>query len=95
LATRRCFRFVGRDCVEIQLGKLDDGSRPSPNGQRRDGGLDAYIWVNNVAAIFAELSQRGARILEGPTKRIYHCEEVLVEDLNGYHIVFAQSQPPK
>jgi catechol 2,3-dioxygenase-like lactoylglutathione lyase family enzyme len=89
------FAIVARDSVEIQFGKLDDGAKLAPSWHRRDEGLDAYIWVNDVAAVFEEFSKRGARILEGPVKRIYNCEEILVEDLNGYHIVFAESiEPP-
>lgn len=88
------FVIVVRDSVEIQLGKLDPNVPPSPNNRRRSDGLDAYIWVNDIGLLFSELKQRGARILEGPVKREYGCEEVTVEDLNGFHIVFAESVEP-
>jgi len=88
------FAIVARDSVELQLGKLDPNETPSPNNRRRDDGLDAYIWVDDIALLFSEIKQRGARILEGPVKREYGCEEVTVEDLNGFHIVFAESIAP-
>jgi hypothetical protein len=82
------FVMVRRDNVTIQFGRLNDGEKPAPNSQRRMFGLDAYIWIDDAEVLFAELKQRGAKILEGPVKRIYHCIEVTVEDLNGYQIVF-------
>jgi hypothetical protein len=88
------FAIVARDSVELQLGKLDPNVTPSPNHRRRDEGIDAYIWVDDISLFFSEIKQRGARILEGPVKREYGCEEVTVEDLNGFHIVFAESIAP-
>jgi hypothetical protein len=57
--------------VEIHFGNLDKGAAPSPNITRREGSLDAYIWVNAVDARYAELQSRGAKIIELPTMRVY------------------------
>jgi predicted enzyme related to lactoylglutathione lyase len=84
------FVMVRRDNVTIQFGKLNDGERPAPNSRRRRDALDAYIWIDDADALYAELKSRGAKILEGPIKRIYGCIEVTVEDHNGYQIVFGQ-----
>ena|SRR5579862_1321355 len=88
------FAIVARNSVEIQFGKLDADALPAPNSQRRGLGLDAYIWVDDIDLLFFEIKQRGARILEGPVKREYGCEEVTVEDLNGFRIVFAETSEP-
>jgi hypothetical protein len=41
------FAIVARDDVEIQFGKSDSGSLPSPNMVRRESGLDAsaFRWI--------------------------------------------------
>jgi len=60
------FAVVARDDVVIHLGESDDGARPSPNVTRRSIGLDVYIWVNDLDALYAELQGRGAKIIEPP-----------------------------
>ena len=84
------FAMVARDAAEIHFGKADSGAAPSPNVARRRGiGIDAYIWTNELNALHAELKDRGAKILEGPVHRVYNCLELVVEDLNGFRLVFA------
>lgn len=84
------FVMVARDAAEIHFGKIDAGADPSPNLTRRKGlGIDAYIWVNDLHAFHAELKDRGAKIIEGPVQRVYKCLELVVEDLNGFRLVFA------
>ena len=83
------FAIVARDDVEIQIGKSDNGALPSPNFVRRESGLDAYIWVNDLDALYAELQGRGAKILEAPAMRVYKCYELLVEDNFGFRLCFS------
>jgi catechol 2,3-dioxygenase-like lactoylglutathione lyase family enzyme len=83
------FAIVARDNVEIQFGKSDEGAPPSPNIVRRESALDAYIWVNDVHALYAELQRRGAKILEPPAARVYKCYELLVEDNCGFRLCFS------
>ena len=83
------FAMVGRDGVEIHFGKTDKEPRRS-NLELREGSSDAYIWVNDIYALFDELKSRGAEILEGPIERIYNCVEIEVRDCNGFKLVFAQ-----
>ena len=84
------FAMVARDAAEIHLAKIDEGMTASPNSVRRRGlGVDAYLWVTDLDALHAELKERGAKIVEGPVKRVYNCYELTVEDLNGFRLVFA------
>ncbi|HWZ99757.1 MAG TPA: VOC family protein [Candidatus Dormibacteraeota bacterium] len=84
------FAMVARDVAEIHFGKIDAGAAPAPNLTRRKGlGIDAYIWVNDLHVLHAELKERGAKIVEGPVQRIYNCFELVVEDFNGFRLVFA------
>jgi hypothetical protein len=83
------FAIVARDNVELQLGKSDDRAPPSPNSVRREGSLDAYIWVDHVDALYAELQGRSAKILEPPAMRVYKCYELVVEDNCGFRLCFS------
>lgn len=55
------YAIVARDSVEIHFGRADTGSAASPNIQRHAGSLDAYIWVNDLDPLYAELKERGAK----------------------------------
>jgi uncharacterized glyoxalase superfamily protein PhnB len=83
------FSIVVRDGVEIQLGQADPGAGPACNFLQRKDGIDAYIWVSDVDALYAELQERSAKIIEPPTGREYGCYELMVEDLNGFRLTFA------
>lgn len=91
------FAIVARDAAEIHFGKADPGVAASPNLMRRhEIGSDAYIWTNDLHGLQAELKKRDAKIIEGPVQRVYNCLELVVEDLNGFHLVFAMDyQHPK
>ena len=83
------FAVVARDDVVIHFGKSDNGALPSPNVTRRSIGLDAYIWVNDLDARYAELQGRGAKIIEPPSMRVYKCYELVVEDNFGFRLCFS------
>ena len=84
------FAMVARDGVEIHFGKSDKGAAASPNVTRRGIATDAYIWVDDLDALHAELKGRGAKILEAPVVRVYNCYEMVVEDNFGFRLCFAQ-----
>jgi len=83
------FAMVKRDGLHIHFGKSETG-RAAPGSAHRDEGLDAYIWVDDVEALYHELKQRGADIIEGPVERIYGCREIVVRDPDGFKIAFGQ-----
>ena len=89
------FAMVARDQAEIQFGKVDEGVEVSPNVKRRKIGLDAYVWVDDLDALYAELQTKGANILEKPVLRIYKCYEMVVEDPFGFRLVFSQDYSDK
>ena len=65
------------------------GKSGTSNSAVRSGSFDLYIWVNDVNAMFEELSAAGAEMVEGPVTRIYDSTELVVKDRNGYILVFA------
>lgn len=83
------FAMVARGGVEIHFGKAEAEAQRS-NLDLRSISSDAYIWVDDVNALFQELSASGADIIEGPVRRIYDCVEMEVRDCNGFKLVFSQ-----
>jgi len=83
------YAMVARDGVEMHFGKADDRPADVSSTQYRHVGFDAYIWVDDINALFDELTASGADIVEGPVKRIYESTEVVVKDRNGFVLVFA------
>jgi catechol 2,3-dioxygenase-like lactoylglutathione lyase family enzyme len=85
-----CFGMPHRDGMTVMLGEAADPSLIRPNGA--DGKTwDAYVWVQDADALFAELSARGARIVHPPLYREeYGNREFAVSDLDGYIIAFGQ-----
>jgi uncharacterized glyoxalase superfamily protein PhnB len=84
------FAMVGRDDVVIQFGRIDRGQNVAPNRTRRGEALDAYIWVNDLDALFAELRENGAKIVEEPKRQPWNCYEFAVEDAFGFKLVFSE-----
>ena len=82
------FAMVGRGGVEIHFGKADAEPQRS-NLAFRTISSDAYIWVDDVVALFEELTASGADIIEGPIMRVYNCLELEVRDCNGFKLVFS------
>jgi predicted enzyme related to lactoylglutathione lyase len=82
------YAIVARDSVEIHFGKADTGIATSPNIQRREGSIDAYIWVNDLDPLYAELKERGAKIVEPPVTQVYKCYEMIVEDALRFRLAF-------
>jgi len=85
------YAIVERDAVVIHFGKLDRGVAAAPNITRREGSIDAYIWVDDVDALYAELQSRGAKVVERPTTQVYKSYEMIVEDHLGFRLAFAMN----
>lgn len=82
------YAMVGRDSAEIHFGKSDSDAVSGSVSDLRKIGSDVYIWVSDVGALFQELTDGGADVLEGPVKRIYGSTEIVIRDCNGLRIVF-------
>ncbi len=90
------YAIVARDSVEIHFGRANSGTAAEPNIQRREGSLDAYIWVNDLDPLYAEFRERGAKIVEPPSRSVYKTYEMIVEDNLGFRLAFGMdisSQP--
>jgi uncharacterized glyoxalase superfamily protein PhnB len=86
------FAMVGRDGLTVMLA-LIEGGRGGSNRLHKSIGIDAYLWVGNVDALYAEFQASGADIIAPPMVRIYAMREIEVRDLDGYVLCFGQGVP--
>ena len=81
------YSIVARDGVEIHFGK-GDTDVPQGNVMRREGGLDAYIFVSGVDALFEDFRQRQADIIQEPIDTEIGQREMVIRDCNGFVVAF-------
>ncbi|AOS46260.1 Glyoxalase-like domain protein [Lacunisphaera limnophila] len=62
----------------------------TPHWKVNHGMWNAYFWVNDVDALHAEFTQRGARIDYGLGNKPYGIREFGVQDLDGHDLAFGQ-----
>jgi uncharacterized glyoxalase superfamily protein PhnB len=84
------FAMVGRDGLTIMLA-LAEGSRGGSNRDHKDVGIDAYLWIDDADALYAEYRQSGADLVGPPVARDYGMKEFEVRDLDGYVLCFGQN----
>jgi catechol 2,3-dioxygenase-like lactoylglutathione lyase family enzyme len=83
------WRLVERDGVRVMLGHCPSDMPPAALGSHN---LFGYIDVNDVAALHAEISARGA-VCAPPADRPYGMREIVVTTIDGHRIVFGQDVP--
>jgi hypothetical protein len=86
------FAMVGRDDQIVMLALMTAGRGGSNRGYK-DIAFDAYLWTDDVDALYAEFQQNQADIVGPPLLRIYGMKELEVRDLDGYVICFGQDVP--
>jgi uncharacterized glyoxalase superfamily protein PhnB len=87
------FAMVGRDGDQtIMLARME-GGRGGSNRGYKDIGIDAYLWVDDVDALYAEFQHAAVDIVMPPTLRIYGMKELEVRDLDGYVLCFGEDVP--
>ncbi len=84
------FCMPQRDGLIIMLSQTRDASIIRPNANaRRDESWDAYVWVKDADALYAEVKPRGAIIAYAPVLQDeYGNREFGVRDLDGYLLAF-------
>ena len=90
-----CFCMVHRAGVVIMLSQLSRAGVMRPNRlaiPEADECWDAYIWVDDVDALFAEFTAKGVKITRPICDQPYGCRDFDVEDCNGYRLCFGQSK---
>jgi catechol 2,3-dioxygenase-like lactoylglutathione lyase family enzyme len=68
-----------------------DGVEPQPNSALVPPDMfDAYLYVDDIPALHAELAERGANLMHGPEERPWTSLEIRVRDPDGYVLAFGQ-----
>jgi catechol 2,3-dioxygenase-like lactoylglutathione lyase family enzyme len=80
------WRLVERDGVRVMLGHCPNDLRPSDLGSHNWFG---YLNVDNVDALHAEITARGASC-SMPAHAPYGMREIVVTTPDGHRIVFGQ-----
>jgi len=51
---------------------------------------DIYLYVSDLDGLYADLTKRGALVVQPPHMASYGIREMVVEDLNGYRLAFGE-----
>jgi len=83
------FCIVGRNTVTIALER---SRTPGRNPQNQYWA--AYVYVDDVDALAAELRAKDVEILRGPENMPHGCREIDVRDPDGHTLCFGQDLTP-
>ena len=88
-----CFCMVHRSGIVIMLGQLEvtGAMRPNRTVDPERGAWDAYIWIDNVDALYVEFKSKGVIIARDICDQPYGCRDFDVDDCNGYRLCFGQN----
>jgi hypothetical protein len=84
------FCITHRDEHFLMLAKCDDATQIKPYWKIVDQMWNAYFWVDDAKALFAELEAAGAKIDYGLGVKPYGILEFGIQDLDGHDIGFGQ-----
>jgi uncharacterized glyoxalase superfamily protein PhnB len=89
------FCMVYRKGVTIMLSQFERSAPIRPNGQAHPDGeaWDAYIWVDDSEALYAEFKAKGVTIAREICDQEYGNRDFDVEDCNGYRLCFGCDSP--
>jgi len=84
------FCMVRRSGITIMLSQHDGAAPMRPNRLAEPSGdaWDAYVWVDDADALYAEFKGKGVKIAREICDQEYGCRDFDVEDCNGYRLCF-------
>lgn len=84
------FAIMSRDGIAIMLRLVADPAKIVPS-EAQGGTWDAFIWVNEIAALHRELAAKGADVVYGPMiQEAYNMREFAVRDCDGHVLGFGE-----
>lgn len=84
------FAIVSRDGFSIMLAQPDKGKTSTPYWQIVDKLWNAYFWVDDAEALYAEMIDSGANIDYTLYTTPYGVKEFGIQDLDDHDIGFGQ-----
>jgi uncharacterized glyoxalase superfamily protein PhnB len=87
-----CFTIVQRNGAHIMLSQpARAGSmRPNHTVDPAQTIWDAYLWIDNADALYAEFQQKDITITQPICDQDHGCREFTIRDCNGYTLGFGQ-----
>jgi hypothetical protein len=85
--------MVQRCGIVIMLSQLEVTGvmRPNRTIDPERGAWDAYVWIDNADALYAEFKSKGVIIARDICDQPYGCRDFDVDDCNGYRLCFGQN----
>ena len=84
------FCICRRDGHYLMLAQVDDASQIKPFWKIRDKTWNAYFWVDDADALYAQMKAAGAKMDYGPCTQPYGVREFGIQDLDEHDIAFGQ-----
>ena len=86
------FCMVYRRGVVIMLSQHQPPGLMRPNATASpDGAWDAYVWVDDADALYAEFKHAGVKIAREICDQPYGQRDFDIEDCNGYRLCFGHN----
>ena len=88
------FCMASRNGVVIMLSRVAAKGVARPNGRaapEAEDAWDAYVWVDDADALFAEFQSKGVTIARGLCDQDYGCRDFDIIDCNGYRLCFGMN----
>ena len=83
------YAIVARDQRAIHFRCADP---PAANPDKYEEELiDAYVFVEDADALYAEYAQRGVEFVRGPANMPWHSREFAIKDCDGRLLVFGSN----
>lgn len=87
------FCMVKRAGIVIMLACVETPGVVRPNHLAEGGDAwDAYVWVEDADALYAEFKAKGVTIARPICDQPYGCRDFDVEDSNGYRLCFGSDR---
>jgi len=85
------FAVMTRDALTLMFKLVSSPEAIRPN-EEQGGTWDAFCWVRDVGALYAEFQSRGAEVVYEPTvQAAYGMIEMAVRDPEGYVLGFGET----
>ena len=82
------FAICSRDGFAIMLRRVSEAERIVPI-EKQGGTWEAFFWVGDADALYAELQSKGAEIVYGPLiQESYQMREFAIRDCDGHVLGF-------
>src|SRR5258705_9296919 len=88
------FALHSRNGCAVMFRRVQEPGLICPN-ERQGGAWDVFFWVDDVEALHAELSLKGAQGVYPLVVQPYGMKEFAVRDPNGYVLGFGQEWPAR